>query len=60
MKNELLIQGYIYMDTDTTTLNAALTEFERRAKQAGLNVDNMSGAELRDQDSNVIDATYYH
>ena len=53
--NEMKIEGYFYMNTNTTDNAIAIQEFQDRCKSVGINADNVTSVVIRDE--NGIDIT---
>ena len=56
--NELTVQGWVYWETDKKTAEEALREFKKVCEKVGINADNITAAELFDEDGESIDKTY--
>ena len=52
--NEMMFTGYFYMPTMANTNEGALADLLHRAREIGLNIDNISSIIVRDKDGEDI------
>lgn len=52
--NEMIVAGWFYLPTTATTNEEAYDDFLRRAKEIGMNIDNIESIIVRNSDGDNI------
>ena len=52
--NEMKVMGYFYLPTIATTNEEALVDFTHRAREIGMNIDNITSIIVRDSNGDDI------